>query len=278
MLAIRDIRRKIRSVRNIQQICRAMKTISGIKLIRAEMRVNAARPYLEGLRAAVPAAAYEADHPLTRQSAGRRMKTLGVILITGDKGLCGSCNINAIQAGMREAPAGEFVALGRKGADFLRRRGAIVRMSQAPLGAEPRLREAAALADAIAGLFLEERWDEVRLVYTPYTRGIRPRPQAVKFLPIAPGPPAFPIENVIFEPERSVVLNLLLPRYLHTVLYTAMLESVASEHASRVAAMALATDNAEKVVNSLTLEFNKARQDSITKELLDIVATAEAVR
>ena len=275
MLAIRDIRRKIRSVRNIQQICRAMKTISGIKLVRAEMRVNAARPYLEGLSAAVPAAAYEADHPLTRQ---RDVKTLGVILITGDKGLCGSYNINAIQAAMKEAPAGEFVALGRKGAEFLRRRGAIVRMSQAPLGAEPRLREAAALADAIAGLFLEERWDEVRLVYTAYRRGGRPRPQAVKFLPIAPGPPAFPVENVIFEPERSVVLNLLLPRYLHTVLYTAMLESIASEHASRVTAMALATDNAEKVINSLTREFNKARQDSITKELLDIVATAEAVR
>lgn len=274
MLAIRDIRRKIRSVRNVQQICRAMKTISGIKLLRAELRLNAARPYLEGLRAALSAAAYGADHPLTRE---REMKTLGIILITADKGLCGSYNINVMQLATQQ-PGAEFAALGRKGADFLRRHGLTAAISQSPLGAEPRFPEVAAIADAVSALFLEGRWDEVRLVYTPYVKAVRPRPQVAAFLPIKPAAPPFPIENVIFEPQPSAVLDILLPRYLQTALYAAVLESTASEHANRVMAMTLATDNAEKIINNLTLEYNKARQESITKDLLDIVATAEAVR
>jgi F-type H+-transporting ATPase subunit gamma len=274
MLAIRDIRRKIRSVTNIQQICRAMKTISGIKLLRAELRVNAVRPYLEGLRAALPAA-YGSGHRLTRE---REVRSVGVILITGDKGLCGSYNNGAIQLANQQADQPGFAALGRKGADFLRRRGLTARISRSPLGAEPRFHEVAALADAVSELFLEGTWDEVRLVYTPHPKAGQPRPQAADFLPIRPQAPRFAIENVLFQPARAPVLDILLPRYLSTLLYAAVLESIASEHASRVTAMTLATDNAEKMINNLTLEFNKARQDAITSDLLDIVGTAEAVR
>ncbi|HOS44751.1 MAG TPA: ATP synthase F1 subunit gamma [Armatimonadota bacterium] len=275
MLSTRDIQRKIRTVRNIQQICRAMKTVASIKLRKAEERILAARPYADALREMVAGLA-DADyaHPLLAVRAVRR--TL-IVAVSADKGLAGAYNTNLIRETLAQVRAqpGEvaLIPVGRKVADVVRRLDLATEAVINPLGGEPRFRTFAALADQIAQRYTEEQIDRVLLVYSRFGGGITTQ----DLLPLAALDGDGAAGDVMYEPSPAGILEQLLPRYLRTSLYTAVLSAAAAEHAARVAAMSLATDNAEDVIARLTMDYNKSRQASITNELVDIVGAAEAL-
>jgi len=276
MLSTRDVKRKIRSVRNIEQITRAMKTVASVKLRRAEARIRAARPYADKMAQMLASlGAVEIEHPLLQQ---RPVRTVGLVIIGADRGLCGSYNHNVMRraaVAALAAPKVELMPLARKAADFARRSKQIVREGLARLGDEPKFAEVSAVADQAAGLYAAGAWDAVELVYTRYLGGQQSQVVAERLLPMAP-PQGAPRE-FIFEPPAPVLLEALLPRFIRTRVWAAVLDAQASEHAARMIAMTLATDNAGEMIDSLTLEYNKARQASITRELLDIVGTAEAL-
>jgi len=276
MLSTRDVKRKIRSVRNIEQITRAMKTVASVKLRRAEARIRAARPYADKMAQMLASlGAVEIEHPLLQQ---RPVRTVGLVIIGADRGLCGSYNHNVMRraaVAALAAPKVELMPLARKAADFARRSKQIVREGLARLGDEPKFAEVSAVADQAAGLYAAGAWDAVELVYTRYWGGQQSQVVAERLLPMAP-PQGAPRE-FIFEPPAPVLLEALLPRFIRTRVWAAVLDAQASEHAARMIAMTLATDNAGEMIDSLTLEYNKARQASITRELLDIVGTAEAL-
>ncbi len=273
MQSTRDIQRKIRTVRNIQQICRAMKTVSSIKLRKAEERIRSAQPYADALRQLVTnLGSAELVHPLLEI---RDVQRSGLVVITADKGLAGSYNVNIIReafALVRELGEVQAIPLGRRAADAFRRADIAVEMSVTPLGT-PEFRTIAAVADHIGQLYTQREWDRVYLVYQRFGG----RVVTEQLLPIEPIGADEVATDFLFEPNPAAILEQLLPRYLRTLLYTAVLAASASEHAARVAAMSLATDNAEELIDSLTLEYNKSRQANITRELTDIVGATEAL-
>jgi len=278
MLSTRDIKRKIRTVRSIQQITQAMKTVSSIKLRRAEQRIRAARPYAEQLSLLLGRlAAGELEHPFL---VPRPVQAAGLVLITADKGLAGSFNANLVRAAvlrLRELPNPGVITLGRRGTDAMRRLGFRVQGSLSPLGAEPRAAEVAPLADQVGELYLAGVWDQVEVVYAHYYGGTRVAVVTQQLLPVVRPAQVERVGEYIYEPAPEALLALLMPRYLRTQVHTAVLDSLASEHAARVTAMTLATDNAEDLIGQLTVQYNKARQSAITRELLDIVLAAEAL-
>jgi len=251
-----------------------------VRLRRAEERLHGARPYAQSLIDMVARLAVAGvGHPWIEERA--EDSPVGLVVISSDKGLCGSYNVNLIRAAedlaRREDPV-SLAALGRKAHDFFTRRGYQVRSRLVPLGAEPEWGQVAQVADAIGELYTTGAWNRVRLVYTQFVSAARTRVAAVDLLPVtAPAAAARGVEY-IYEPSPDELLVELLPRYLRTRLYVAALEAAASEHASRVIAMAAASDNAQEMLDDLTLSFNKARQALITRELTDIVGTAEALR
>ncbi len=276
MLSTRDVKRKIRTVRNIEQICRAMKTVASIKLRRADARIRAARPYADRMAEILAClGALDIDHPLLEQ---RPVHVAGVIVISSDRGLCGSYNASIIrhaQAAAAQTEHPEFISLGRKVSDFLRRAGRRVRERFSPLGDEVEFSQLSHVADLAARLYADGEWDAVDLAYTRFVRGQHSPVVQERLLPLSPShrtPRQF-----IYEPSAPALLDELLPRFIRTRVWAAALDAKASEHASRVAAMTLATDNAGEMIEALTLEYNKARQAGITRELLDIVGTAEAL-
>jgi F-type H+-transporting ATPase subunit gamma len=275
MLSTRDILRKIRTVRNIQQICRAMKTVSSIKLRKAEERIQAARPYADALADVVGSlGGGEATHPLLMQ---REVRRTGVVAISADKGLAGSYNTNIVREATRLVQAqGDAltVPIGRKMTDAFRKAGFPQYTAISPIGATPEFRTYAALADGIGAQYIAGVWDRVLLIYTQFNGGIVTQ----QLLPIVPQAGRDAYHDFLYEPSQERILEQLLPRYLRTLVYTAVLSSVAAEHAARVAAMSLATENAEELIATLTMDYNKSRQAAITGELGDIVGAAEALR
>jgi F-type H+-transporting ATPase subunit gamma len=282
MLTARDAKAKIRSVRSIDQICRAMKTVASIRLRRAENRLESARPYqraLAGLVARVAAAA-EAQLFLQPPEAGQT----ALVLITSDRGLCGGYNANAIRRALMVGGPKEVgvVAVGRRGQVQMARRGYEIVERLVPLGGEPEMQALRWLADRIGDLYAEGRFGEVVVVFSRFLGGTRYEVRADTLLPLrlrsgqalAPGEMEEP--DIILEPPLAALLPGLLRRYVRSQLANMVLESSASEHAARVAAMAAATDNAEEMMRDLTLAYNKARQAGITKELTEIVAASEA--
>jgi len=278
MQSTRDIRRKIRSVANIQQITRAMKTVSSVKLRRAEGRIRAARPYAHQLAELVARmAGGEVEHPYL---VSRPHQRSGVVVISADKGLAGSFNVSVVReavARLRALPQASAITIGRRGTDSLRRLGLPTEAALSPLGAEPASAQVAPIADLVGQLYREGRWDYVELVYTRFRGGTRVEVIRQQLLPVSRPEASGAVGDYLYEPAPQELLGLLMPRYLRTLVYTAVLDSAASEHAARVVAMSLATDNAEKLIDSLTLQYNKSRQSTITRELIDIVGTAEAV-
>jgi len=276
MLSTRDIQRKIRTVRNIQQICRAMKTVSSIKLRKAEERILAAQPYAQALRGMVlRLGGADYTHPLLE--VRDEVRKTGIVAISADKGLAGSYNANLIREAtnlVRRSGNTVTFPLGRKVADAFRREKFPVDTILSPLGPSPEFRTIAALADHIGAMYGRGELDRVELVYSAYSS----RVTVEQLLPILPPAEEEPIGSFIYEPSEGAVLEQILPRYLRIVLYTAVLSAIAAEHAARVAAMSLATENANDLINRLTMDYNKSRQAGITNELTDIVGAAEALR
>ncbi len=295
MATPRQIRSRIKVAKNIQQITKAMKMVAAARLRRAQEAVGAARPYAEKMRAVLQSleqggASRGVQHPLLRH-ADAEPQNIGIILVTGDRGLCGAYNSNVIRRAVELVrPYGtgrvQFVCIGKKGATFFRRRGfAIVAEHPVPatgLG----FADAQALARTARELFEQGTVDALYLIYTQFFTAMTQRPQTVQILPIQPpaadpkaaAAPAAPTADYIFEPEPEAILSSLLPRYLDTQVYQAVVESIASEHGSRMTSMSSATDNAGKMISTLTLSLNRARQATITKEIAEIVGGAEALK
>jgi F-type H+-transporting ATPase subunit gamma len=291
MASSREIRRRIRSVRNISQITRAMEMVSASRMRRATQRVVATRPYTERISAVIAslagaagvAAGEDVSFPLLDK---RPLQRAELILITPDKGLTGAMNSNVIRRASRyilnEAgvPVG-VIAVGRKGRDFMVRYRREVVAEFTALGDYPTLNQVTPITQIAVDDFVNGRVDAVFVVYSRFVSTMTQTPDLQQVLPVQPpsgDDAAARAANFIFEPSPAVVLNTLLPRYVDQQVYRAILESIASEHAARMVAMRNATDNARDLVSDLTLSMNKARQAQITREVSEIAAGANALR
>jgi F-type H+-transporting ATPase subunit gamma len=288
MATLQDIRRRIRSVQSTQKITRAMKLVAAAKLRRAQERVLAARPYAAKMATLVETLTRglgEDKHPLlVRREGPRRL----YVVIAADKGLAGAFNSNIVRRAMdllRATPdgAGTLVAVGRKVRDFYRRRSWKIRADRVGFLDHLTFAQARELAGELMKAYLEEEVDEVWLVFNEFRSVAVQRVVVRRLLPIEP--PAAAGEagdgagvEYIYEPDSTAILDALLPRHVEIQVYQALIETAAGEHGARMTAMEAATKNAEDIIGALTIQYNKARQERITKELLDIVGGAEALR
>ena len=286
MPTLRDIQRRIRSVQSTQKITRAMKLVAAAKLRRAQDRILAARPYagkMKELLGNLVAGADGAIHPLLEQREGPRRQ---VVIVTADKGLAGAFNSNVLRRSLefiRSSNTQEvtLVVVGRKARDFYRRRQWSIRRDM--LGFWDRLAygHAQELADYFMQQYLAGEVDEVYLIYNEFRSVAVQRPVREQLLPIPraeDGAGTGADVDYIYEPNPETILGDLLPRHVRMQVYRALMESLAGEYGARMTAMEAATKNAKEMIDVLTIQYNKARQEKITKELLDIVGGAEALK
>jgi F-type H+-transporting ATPase subunit gamma len=279
----RDIRRRIGAVKNIKQITRAMQFVAASKLKRAQDATLASRPYSEKLDevlADLAAVLGAEDHPLlAERTGGKRL----VVLVTTDRGLAGPLNANTIRYASRDIVehAGDLtvVTVGRKGRDAMRRAGVPMEAHFAGFGDRPTFADVIPLARLITDDYLASKYDRVDIIYSRFVTTLTQRPESFQLLPIQPASDAdtgIPGNQFIFEPSAAAVLEQLLPRYVATRLFQAVLEAKASEESSRMVAMKNATENAEELIEDLTLSYNKVRQSNITREMIEIASGAQA--
>ena len=284
MASVREIRRRIRSVENTAKITKAMSMIAASKMRRAQEMALRGRPYAERMRdllAHLAAQPHDEDllHDLLRL---REVQNTTLIVITPDRGLTGGLhsriNRAAGQAIVGRSGQSRVIAVGKKGRDFMVRTGQEVTAVFSDLGDQPVLTDVTPIARLVIDEYASGRTDAVYLVYAEFVNTTVQRPVTVPLLPVAPAEldPADAV-GYIYEPDSLNVLSALLPRFVEMQVYHAVLESIASEQSARMVAMRNATDNANEMVEELTLVMNKARQESITNELLDIVGGAAAV-
>jgi F-type H+-transporting ATPase subunit gamma len=277
-----DIRRRIRSVKNTQQITKAMKMVAAAKLRRAQDHILSTRPYALEIRRVIGNVASRGEdihHPLLEvREEGREL----LIVVSGDKGLAGSFNANVLRRSserLRESGGIDLLLLGKKGADFFRRRELPTRASHSSLFSGVKYEDAKAIAKDIVEAFSRREYRAVRVVYNQFKSMLTQELTEEQLLPIQPtqeiadgGARAYQ-----FEPAPSVVLGELLPRYVTFQIYRILLESQAAEHAARMGAMDAATKNASEMIEKLTLQYNRARQAAITTELIEVVSGANAL-
>jgi F-type H+-transporting ATPase subunit gamma len=283
MASQRDIRRRIGAVRNIKQITRAMQFVAASKLKRAQDSTLAARPYSEKLDevlADLASVLDEDDHPLLaeRDEGGKRL----IVLVTTDRGLAGPLNTNTIRYAAREITEhpGDLsvVTVGRKGRDAMRRAGVPLEAHFAGFGDRPTFADVLPLARLITDDFMAGTYARVDIIYSRFVSTLVQRPEMFQLLPVraSEDTEGIPGRQFIFEPGAATVLEQLVPRYVATRLFQAVLEAKASEESSRMVAMKNATENAEDLIEDLTLSYNKVRQANITREMIEIASGANA--
>jgi F-type H+-transporting ATPase subunit gamma len=287
MPSLRDVRKRIRSVISTRQITKAMEMVAAAKLRKAQMKVMQVRPYSEKmdhiLESLSAAASGEMIHPFFEK---REVKKQTLVLITSDRGLCGSFNANLIRKSWewlegKDKDKVELVLIGKKGSDFYKRRQfeIVGRFNDWSGNLDyPKARE---VVDFLTNRFLSGQTDEIVLIYTQFISTVRYKVTTSRYLPVER--PAIDEKKggnieYIFEPSPDKIFANLMPRYALTKMITALADSFASEHGTRMIAMGSATKNAGEMIDALTLQYNKARQASITKELLEIVSGAEALK
>lgn len=298
MSSIREIRRHIRSVRNISKVTRAMQMVAASKMRRAQEQVLATRPYSQKAwellthLAALSVRTEQEEHPLL---AVRPVQAIGLVVLTSDKGLCGGYNHNLLRVvtdylQMQEKPV-KVITVGRKGRDFLLRVRVNLVAEFTGMPALPTLLDVLPIARTVLDDYLAGVYDEVLLAYTDFVNTLVQRPVIRRLLPLhvagdlteqavseyVESKPPVRIPEYIYEPDPQAVLAQIVPRFTELQIYQAILEAIASEHSARMVAMRNATENANELVEQLTLSFNRARQTAITKEILDIVGGAEAL-
>jgi F-type H+-transporting ATPase subunit gamma len=281
MPALIDIRRRIRSVKSTQQITKAMKMVSAAKLRRAQEAMFAARPYARKMMEVLNSLASRADpdmHPLLQERGFDRVL---LVVITGDKGLCGAFNANIIRTatrfiGDRRGGEVELSLVGRKGRDVLRRRGLRVRSERVGVFRSLRYSTARALAGELIEAYTSAEVDQVYLVYNEFKSVIQQRIVVDRLLPIERHVlrPAEPALDYVYEPDAGAVFAAILPKHVEIQIWRALLESQAAEHGARMSAMDSATNNASEMIDRLTLYMNKVRQAAITKEIIEVVSGA----
>ena len=286
MANLQQIRRRISSVKNTQQITKAMKMVAAAKLRRAQERVNEARPYSQRMAALLQGLVGGVNrnlHPMLSRQEGNQIE---VLLVTSDRGLCGGFNANLIRKAMEvfqeKKKVGEEVSLnivGKKGSEFFRRRDVPVRKTTEGIFDRLGYEHAVELAEDLMRIYQEKKSQEVYLIYNEFKSAMSQKVILKKLLPIDP-----PEGNAntgggtLFEPSDEEILKELLPRYVEVQVFHALLESSASEQGARMVAMDSASRNAKDMISQLTLFFNKARQTAITTELMDILGGAEALK
>jgi F-type H+-transporting ATPase subunit gamma len=280
-----DFRRRIRSVKNTQQITKAMKMVAAAKLRRAQDRVIAARPYGNSLRellrniaAAMQAEQMEMNHPLLE---AREQKRIQLILLTSDRGLAGAFSMNAIkqaQQFLADHPGADILieCVGRKGRDYFRRRGAAISGEHVGIVEKAKAADARAIAAPIIERYTSGEIDAVWVIGNEFKSVMSQRVAAIQLLPIQM-PAEGEAPNYLFDGDRQAILAELAPRYVESVVLRMLLESGAAEHAARMTAMDAATRNASEVIDKLTLHMNRVRQASITKEIIEVVSGAQAL-
>ncbi|MBI4287270.1 MAG: ATP synthase F1 subunit gamma [Chloroflexi bacterium] len=285
MATLRQIKRRIRSIQSTAKITKAMEMIAASKMKRAQERGLAGRPYDQRIRQVLAdvAAAHSPDadlHPLLER---REVRNIAVIHITADRGLCGGLNTNMNRKSStfildQKAPV-VLITVGRKGRDFMVRYGQKVRAEFTGLGDRPGILDIGPVARVVIDDYTNKEVDLVYLAYPQFVTTVTQRPVLQQLLPVEPA--EFPKgQNVeyLFEPDPHYVMTQLLPRFVEMEIYHAILETVASEQSARMVAMRNASDNANELITDLTLAYNKARQELITKELLDMTGAAAALR
>jgi F-type H+-transporting ATPase subunit gamma len=284
MPSLIDIRRRIRSVKNTQQITKAMKMVSAAKLRRAQDRTIGARPYSAMLRKVLGnvAAAVAGDESVPENPllARRDEKRILLVLITADKGLAGAFNTNLIKGAQRfqtEHAGAEvkFELIGRKGRDFFRKRGVTVAGEYIGLAAKVRHEDTAAIAQKAMEMFRAEEIDAVYLIFNEFKSVATQTMTVARVLPAELPQQATPVDYIFDDPPAEM-LDALLPKYVEMEFYRALAESTASEHAARMTAMDAASSNAADMIDRLTLYMNRVRQSSITKEIIEVVSGAAA--
>jgi F-type H+-transporting ATPase subunit gamma len=294
MPSLREIRQRIKATKNMAKITQAMQMVASSKMRRVQERVERARPYSEQLRDLVSRLAnvsgddLENDLALLKQ---RPVRNIGIILVTPDRGLCGALpsNINRYAALTAQQqlekfvdqghhPGISYVGVGRKGRDFIVRTQQNLIAEFTNYGDRPSMNDASAIAQVAVDAFLKGEVDLVFLIYAKFINTVTQQPTAVQLLPVKP--PAeedAPSTEYIYEPGPREIFQALLPRYVDVQVFQALLEAVASEQSAKMVAMKNATDNANELVQDLTLTYNKARQAAITTQILEVVAGAEAL-
>jgi len=288
MANLRAIRKRVSSVKSTQQITRAMKMVSAAKLRRAQDAVNAARPYARKMREVVTAVAGRAGadaHPLLTV---REAKKLALLVVTSDRGLCGSFNSGLTRAVHRflnehrdEYEEITLFVVGRKGRDFFRRREIPIRKEYVGVLGSVSRQHAETIAGDLVGGFLSGEFDEVQIAFNEFRSAISQIVRFEKMFPIAlesSEKTAGDGVDYLYEPSREEILATLLPKYVQTTILRVLLESVAGEFGARMTAMDSATNNAVDMIARLTLQMNRARQATITTELTEIVSGAEALK
>ena len=284
MAKTREIRRRIRSIRNTMQLTRAMKMVSAAKLRRAQERIVRARPYARQMQEVLRSLAARANpeaHPLLRVRGERRVE---VLVISADKGLCGSFNTNIHKTalGFVESLDDREISLysvGKKARDYFRRRRHPVRKDRVDVFRNLDYPVAAEIAQDLMQRYGEEDLDAVYLVYNEFKSAIQQKPVVERLVPIEPAElsPGEVVADYIYEPDPATLFTTLLPRYVEVCVYRALLESNAAEQVARMTAMESATSNAGDLIHSLTLHMNRVRQASITTEIIEVVSGAEAL-
>jgi F-type H+-transporting ATPase subunit gamma len=285
MATLKQIRGRIRAAKNIQQITKAMKLVSAARLKKATDRVLEARPYSEKLREVMQSLASGGELPSHPLMEKRQVKRACLIVITSDRGLAGAYNTSLIRKAQDWIKDQGFevtlLTVGKKGTQFYSKRGYNVMHSLSVPSAGARLEDAIEVASRTRSMYEAGEVDAVYVCYAKFFSAIRQVPQIVQLLPIeAPATEgqAASTGGFEFEPDAAELLNTLLPRYFQTLVLQSMLESTASEFGARMTAMTSATDNAGKMIQTLTLKANRERQASITKEILEVVGGAEALK
>jgi F-type H+-transporting ATPase subunit gamma len=296
--SLRIIRNRIRSVRNTQKITKAMKMLAAAKLRRAQDAVIRARPYaqlIEEMLASLAEARARDELPPHPLMAVRPPRRVEVVMLTSDRGLAGGFNANIIRRGQRflTEESGrleriQFATVGRRGREFAKKRGFNIRNDYLGFFGKLSYGQAREIANDLIEAYQKDELDAVYLLYNYFRSTIAQEIMLVRLLPLEPkrrtpqeqgeGPKGFITPEHVFEPSRPVVLQSLLPRFLAMQIWRALVESEASEHAARMTAMDSATKNASEMIGRLTLEYNRARQAAITKELMEIVSGAEALK
>jgi F-type H+-transporting ATPase subunit gamma len=290
MATLQHIRRRIRSVNNTKKITKAMELVAGSRLRRAQARIQALRPYADGMQQLIVDVAAASgnvhDQPLL---ARRDVKNVAVLALTGDRGLAGAFNANvvrrALEIAREERAAGHevtWLVVGRRGASTLRFRRQDIGTDYTGITDRPAYADAQAIAERVAELYSAGEVDRVVLVYNHFISALSQRLDEIELLPVPDtalgGQEAVKIEgSYIYEPDSQEILSELLPSYLEITIFRALLESTASEHGARMTAMRSASDNAGTLIGDLTLKMNRARQAAITQEILEVVAGADAL-
>jgi F-type H+-transporting ATPase subunit gamma len=283
MANLLDIRRRIRSVKNTQQITRAMKTVSAAKLRRAQDRVFAARPYAEQLKAVLAnlsARVQDLEHPLL---AVRAEESILMVVITADRGLCAAFNSNVTRTAYnfmkkRRDTRIQTIAVGKKGRDFFRRQGAPILEEHLGVFSNLNFSHARAIGARIVELYSAAEFDSVYLAYNEFKSVIQQRLVVEPILPMSAGDfeGAGSQVDYIYEQSPQEIFNRLLPQYVDIQVHRALLESAAAEHGARMAAMDTASRNASEMIDTLTLNMNRIRQAAITREIIEVVSGARA--